>query len=108
MLVVLNSFLSRIDINILFIYRAAALLLIYSTTVSTWTSHFSIAKVLQDRATSGKRLRLEKSLVAENALAALRRNIVAMKSTRMPGRPCNLKQHVQKLLEAVNGGMIPV
>ena len=64
------------------------------------------AKVLQDRATSGKRLRLTKSLVTENALAALRRNIVTMKSTRMPGRPCNLKEHVQKLLESIHSGRI--
>ena len=64
------------------------------------------AKVLQDRATSGKRLRLTKSLVAENALAALRRNIVAMNSTRMPGRPCNLKQHVQMILESIHSGRI--
>ena len=66
------------------------------------------AKVLQDRANSGKRLRLSKSSEAGPALFKPARQANAVTVTSMPSPFYSLKQRVQILLEGVNGGMIPV
>ena len=65
------------------------------------------AKVLQDRANSGKRLRLSKSSGDRTALFEPARQANAVTVASMPSPFLSLNQRVQLLLEAVNGGLIP-
>ena len=67
------------------------------------------AKILEDRASSGKRLRLSKFLKAEPGLSKPpRHENVTVAVASVPSRYYSLKQRVQILLEGVNGGLIPV
>ena len=61
------------------------------------------AKVLQDRATCGKRVRLSQSSEGGRAVPG---QAVAEPGASQPSKPCNLNQRIRKLLESLQGGRI--
>ena len=61
------------------------------------------AKVLQDRATSGKRVRLNKSLGDGNTVVGM---AVAKPGASSSNQPCDLNLRIRTLLEVLQGGRI--
>ena len=76
---------------------------IYLLDEKQWLSAAGCTKVLQDCATSGKRVRLSQSSEGGKAVPG---QAVAEPGASQLSQPCNLNQRIQTLLETLQGGRI--